>query len=265
MRRKEETFSSRRATTPLAAIMKSSIKSVARFFVSFRDAGNLLVESSGTTSLVSSSSAPLLVAQLLERLRDLVLQFELGLQLRRRRHFRRSRRRAFEPRSHRVVGELCLVANDGAIDIAGTQRAAGIDHEFGDHGGPVHIRQQRRCAGRELIRQHGENGYAGINGGRLPFRMLIDGRIFGDKSVHVGDADHHFDVAIGQALGDFDLVEIFRGVVVDRRPQQTAQVANLVGRRQLRRMRPDVRQLLLRFGRKIRLETGACMTCRAIA
>jgi hypothetical protein len=35
MRRKDETFSSMRATTPLAAIMKSSINSVAWFFCCF--------------------------------------------------------------------------------------------------------------------------------------------------------------------------------------------------------------------------------------
>src|SRR5208282_1780164 len=56
-------------------------------------------------------------------------------------------------------------------------------------------------------------------------------------------------------FGDFDLVEIFGGVVVDRRPEQAAQVANLVGGRQLRRMGGDVGELFLRFRRKIRFET----------
>ena len=64
-----------------------------------------------------------------------------------------------------------------------------------------------------------------------------------------------FDVASRQALGHFDLVEIFGSVVVDRRPKQAAQIAHFIGRRQLRRMRADIRQLLPRFGRKIRLET----------
>ena len=57
-------------------------------------------------------------AQLLQRLGDFVLQFELCLQIRGRRHFRRSRRRAFQPRSDRAVGELRFVANDGPIYIA---------------------------------------------------------------------------------------------------------------------------------------------------
>jgi len=54
-----------------------------------------------------------------------------------------------------------------------------------------------------------------------------------DKGIHVGDADQDLDVAIGQALGDLDLVEIFRGVVVDRRPEQVAQVGHFGGGREL--------------------------------
>ncbi len=84
--------------------------------------------------------------------------------------------------------------------------------------------------------------------------MLIDRRVFGDKGVHIGDSDHHFDVAVGQAFGNFDLVEIFGGVVVDRGPKQISEVANFVGRHELRRMRSDIRQLFLNFGRKVGLE-----------
>jgi len=64
-------------------------------------------------------------------------------------------------------------------------------------------------------------------------------------------ADQDLDVAIGQALGDLDLVEIFRGVVVDRRPEQVAQVGHFGGGRELGRMSGDVGELLLVAGGKL--------------
>src|SRR5260370_29422080 len=76
-----------------------------------------------------------------------------------------------------------------------------------------------------------------------------------NKGVYVGDANHHFDVAIRQALGDLDLVEVFGCVVVNRGPQQAAQITYLVGRRKLRRTRADVCQLVPGLSRKIPLET----------
>ena len=85
--------------------------------------------------------------------------------------------------------------------------------------------------------------------------MSIDGRVFGDKSIDVGDADHYFDVAIGQALGNLDLVEIFRCIVVDRRPKQIAQITHLVGRRELWRAGANISQLFLSLRREIRLKT----------
>ena len=47
--------------------------------------------------------------------------------------------------------------------------------------------------------------------------------------VDVGHADQHADAAVGQLLGPLDLVEIFRGVVVDGGPEQIAQVGEAVG------------------------------------
>ena len=90
MRRKEETFSSSRATTPLAAIMKSSIRSVARFFVCFRHVDNLVVQHQRNDFTGVEIQRAVLVAQFLECLGDLILQLELSLQIRRRGHFWRS-------------------------------------------------------------------------------------------------------------------------------------------------------------------------------
>ena len=57
--------------------------------------------------------------------------------------------------------------------------------------------------------------------------MLIDRGLLRNESIHVRDADHNFDVAIRKALGDLDLIEVARGIVVDGRPQQISQVADV--------------------------------------
>ena len=141
MRRKEETFSSNRATTPLAAIMKSSISSVARFFSCFTTSTTCWLSTSRMHFAGVDVQRAMVVAQFLERLRNFVLQLELRLQFRRRGHFWRSRRRAFQPCSDRAVGELRLIANDGPIHVARTDRGAAIaiDDEFNHHGRPVHV------------------------------------------------------------------------------------------------------------------------------
>ena len=54
--------------------------------------------------------------------------------------------------------------------------------------------------------------------------MVINRRGFCHKRVHVCDADHHLDIAAGEPLRDFNLVQIARGIVINRRPEQVAQV-----------------------------------------
>ena len=46
--------------------------------------------------------------------------------------------------------------------------------------------------------------------------MLICRRAEADKRVHVGNADADSDRAVGDALRDFDLIEVARFPVVDR-------------------------------------------------
>ena len=83
---------------------------------------------------------------------------------------------------------------------------------------------------------------------------LVDGRIFLHKGVDIGDADHDLHVAVGQAFGDFNLIKITGSIVVDGRPQELAKVAHSSSGSDLRRMRPQLRQLRRHFRRKIRLK-----------
>src|SRR5262249_51519058 len=57
-------------------------------------------------------------------------------------------------------------------------------------------------------------------------RMTIDGRAPGDRSVDIRDRDEQLHVAARQRLGDRQLIEIARVVVVDRAPEEPAQVAH---------------------------------------
>ena len=84
--------------------------------------------------------------------------------------------------------------------------------------------------------------------------MLVDRGLLRDEGINVGDADHDFHVAIGDAFGDLDLIEVARGVVVDGRPEQIAQIADVSVGRDLRRMGLQFGELLRNLGRKFWFE-----------
>ena len=67
----------KRAVTPLAAIMKSSISSLARFFSSGRRSASRSPSNTARVSMVSRSSAPCSWRRRLQRLGDAVLEAEL--------------------------------------------------------------------------------------------------------------------------------------------------------------------------------------------
>ena len=55
---------------------------------------------------------------------------------------------------------------------------------------------------------------------------MIGRSLLGDEGIHVCNADHDLHVAIGSAFGDFNLIQIARGVVVDRGPEEVAKIAS---------------------------------------
>ena len=64
--------------------------------------------------------------------------------------------------------------------------------------------------------------------------MAIEEGSVGHAHVDVGHADEHADAAVGQLLGPLDLVEVFRGVVVDGGPEKAAQVLRARSARAMR-------------------------------
>jgi len=59
--------------------------------------------------------------------------------------------------------------------------------------------------------------------------MAIEQRALVDARVDVRYSYQHADAAVGQLLGPLDLVEIARGVIVNRGPEKAAQVGEAVG------------------------------------
>jgi len=100
---------------------------------------------------------------------------------------------------------------------------------------------------------------------RLARGMLIDRRLFRNEGIDVGDAYHHLDAAVGKAFGKLDLIEIARSVVVDRRPQKAAQIADTATGADLRRIRFQRRQLLGNFRGKVGWKPRCDMTSLAMA
>jgi hypothetical protein len=136
--------------TPLAAIMKSSMSSLARFF------------SSGSRSAITSplKSARVWIVSRLRRLAGGVAASspapygleaqELG-QPAHRRELRRRRCCAVEPGGDRVVRELRTIEHDGAIDGRLDDGAVGADGHLDDERQPLFSLVERGQVGGELL------------------------------------------------------------------------------------------------------------------
>ena len=195
---------------------------------------------------------PLLVAQAAQAAGGLVLELHLVGDPRHRGHPGRHRPLAFEPGGHRVVSELGAVVDAGLVDVRGGDRAVGGDRHLDHDRQPVLPLVERGDAGRQALGEHGEGVAGGVDrGGVLP-RVGVDRRAGVHQILDVRDGHPHLDAAAGELRGDLQLVEVPGVVVVDRGPEEIAEVADggvagvEVGR-QLRRLGQG-------RGRKIGLE-----------
>jgi len=166
------------------------------------------------------------VTLLAQRLGDGVLQSELGLEFSGGGDCGWRGCFVIEPRADGAVGQLRLIANQGAIEVVRSDVTIVADDEFNHDGGVVLILEQRSETGGEHLGDHGEIADTGVDRRRLGGGVLIDGAVARDIGVDVGNADQDLDVAVRELFGDFDLVEVAGGVVVDGGPQQVAEVAS---------------------------------------
>ena len=83
--------------------------------------------------------------------------------------------------------------------------------------------------------------------------MAVYDRAEAHARVHVGHADKHANAPVGQLLRPLNLVQILRCIVVDRGPEQAAQILRALGGRQFG-MRLNRRYLRVGSGGIIRLK-----------
>ena len=77
-----------------------------------------------------------------------------------------------------------------------------------------------------------------------------------DECIYVGDADHDLHVAVGEAFGNFDLIQVAGSVIIDGRPEQIPKVTDLACGTDLRGMSFQFGKLLRNLRRELRLETA---------
>ena len=75
-------------------------------------------------------------------------------------------------------------------------------------GQGLYISHRLSSIGGELIRQHGKDGHAGIDGRALRGRVAVRGRPVGNGGIHLGNANQHTQGAIRKLVHVFDLVQI---------------------------------------------------------
>ena len=220
----------------LAATMKSSMSCRARFLGLTTSPFTVSPSISALASIVSSGSAP----RSCRRSRKIWRGGDL----------RRRGALFLEPGADRVVVELGVVADEGGIDVMAPGRAVGGHDDVDHHRPPVDALAERRQVGAECLRQHREDGHPGVDRGRVPRRVGVDGGAGADQAVDVGDRHAHVRVVSGERLGHLDLVEVARLHLVDRGPEKGAQVAH--ARRGCGvRGSPDSGDLRLDFGLEV--------------
>ena len=175
-----------------------------------------------------------LIAASCHALRGCVLQLKLRGKIGACGNFGRRRGFAVKPGADAWIRQLRPVAHQCAVGFFVGSGSVGVDGILDHDGRAILIFVQRGDALRKLRGQHGEDGNAGVNGGRLKLRVLVDHRAPRYARVDVGNADEHADVAVGQLLGPLDLIEILRGVVIDGGPKQAAQIGETVSGRNSR-------------------------------
>ena len=221
-------FASRkRAVTPLAAIMKSSISSVARFFSPGRRSDNTSPLKTGRSFDRVQAERAVLVPLSLQRLRHAILKAKIVLQPG---HGRDERRYGAVP-VHPCGERCCRRASPGSARALDTRPSPSPCHRPRCPSTPRSPGVPRSWfSGSEIGRQPSP-GASGTR--RLRYRRWWywrargrRWRIRGDRGVDIGDGDEHADEAGGERFSHRQLVEIPRIVIVDRGPRRPSQIAD---------------------------------------
>ena len=179
---------------------------------------------------------------------------QLRVHARNGRDRRRRRLATVEPRGDTVVRELGAIHHRRAVDLGFAHAAVRGDGHRDDDREALTLRGERREIGRELFGQHRKDPARRVDRRRVRLRVAVDGRVARDERVDVRDGDEDPHRAARERLRDRELIEVTRVVVVDRRPQEAAEVANRAAG--ARRRRGDGGRLGEDGGREVREESA---------
>ena len=245
--------SRKRATTPLAAIIRFSISDLARLGNSGWSPRSVSPSNRTRVSAMSKSSAPSSVRRLASdcaarscnsswsRIPGAWASGGKGP---------RPARNA----SMSSVHEMRVILHARAVHVIGLDRTVGSDDVLDDKCKAIDVRVERGEVGRQARRQHGKDDCGRVDRRRVHRGMPVDRRAFRRGHVHVGDCHEHADTVAGQRLGDRQLIEIARVVVIDRTPLPILEIAHRLGRCGWRIAKRS--GLCDRIRRKVRLEAA---------
>ena len=162
------------AVAPLAAIMKSSIRSRARPIGHRLEIGDAVAVHHRPHLRAIEIEGALGLPVRAQRLRDPVLLAQLRFQPADLRERGRRRALAFEPRAHLVVRQLRPIAHHRPIDVGLLDEAGGIDVELNDDRRAIDVGQQRRLVGRQRLGEHREDARRRVDGRRVRLRVTVD-------------------------------------------------------------------------------------------
>ena len=123
-----------------------------------------------------------------------------------------------QPGGDAVIGELRVTADTRPIDVGGLDRAIAGQYHLDDDGEALLVCIERREVGGKLLGEHGEDLGGRVDRGRVVAGVVVDGRPFFDQRFHVGHGNQDLHLVIGQRLGNGELIQVKRVIVVDGSP-----------------------------------------------
>jgi len=124
---------------------------------------------------------------LAQALRQRILRAQLGIHSRHPGGLRWQCAAAIDPGTHGVVGQLGLVAHQGAVNGGTGEHCIRIKHHLGHQRQAVFIEIKGRQVGGQALGQHGENARRGVDRGGVVAGVVVHRCAFFDQGIHISN------------------------------------------------------------------------------
>ena len=166
----------------------------------------------------AESQCALLMPQALERLCRAVLDAQLLLHAAHPCDARGRRPRAEEPRGNAVIGEFGAIAHQRAVNVGCRNSAIGRDGHFDDDAEALLVLRERCEVGRQPLGKHRKDLSGRVDAGGIGTGVRVDRGAGSHRHVDIGDRHQDLDRPVARRLGNGQLIEVARVIVVDRAP-----------------------------------------------